>query len=118
MWRRFVEASGGGRVGAGGAARGVARGKPRGGVDGGVRYYRRLPGPLVSENFAHHHNPRLALRFEFGFQLRRIARKDEAEADAPLLAERRMVELVRLHEPLRIAASRQDRKSTRLNSSH
>src|SRR3546814_670590 len=65
----------------------------------------------VSENFAHHRNPRLALRFEFGFQLRRIARKDEAEADAPLLAERRMVELVRLHEPLRIAASRHPAES-------
>src|SRR3546814_19576424 len=35
-----------------------------------------------------------------------IAREDEVEADAALLAERRMMELVRLHEPLRIAASR------------
>src|SRR3546814_7595448 len=42
----------------------------------------------------------------FRLRLRRIAREDEAEADAALLAERRMMELVRLHEPLRIAASR------------
>src|SRR5688572_18419612 len=48
---------------------------------------------------------RLALALQLGAEQRWVAREDEAEADAAFLADRRVVQVVRLDQPLEIAAT-------------